>query len=141
VFDILAMIGIQKLGRVMPQDILEAFQSFAETTIEVERKYQNLSQKIADHLWSERNDVVDFDKRVAPYGEVYVFITTFHGSEPDLAYSDDEEGSISGNLLTHYEIYQRYEKSEIKRIRDRKTGSILCLYNLFSLLIDRTTIE
>ena len=42
-FDILAMIGIQKLGRVMPQDILEAFQSFAETTIEVERKYQNLS--------------------------------------------------------------------------------------------------
>jgi len=56
----------------MPQDILEAFQSFAETTIEVERKYQNLSQKIADHLWSERNDVVDFDKRVAPYGEVYM---------------------------------------------------------------------
>ena len=121
------MMEIQKLGRVIPQDILQAFQSFAETTIEVERKYHSLSQKIADHMWSERKDIVDFDKRVAPYGAIYVFITTFHGSEPDLAYSNEEEGSISGNLLTHYEIYQRYEQSEMKRIRDKKTGSI-CLY-------------
>ena len=93
----------------VPHDILQAFQMFAQSNMEVERRYKNLSQKIADYLWTQENSIINFENRVAPYGELYVLIITFHDAEPDVIYSDDEESTSfeqARRSLTYYEIYQ-----------------------------------
>jgi len=119
-------INYQKLVTSIPPDLLPAFHSFAESAIEVERRYDHLSLKVAEYLWTEQQNMDDFEKRVAPFGDLYVFIVTFNGSEPDSTYSDDDEEETTivsdRKLLSHYEIYELYNKSGKERIRDRKEG-------------------
>ena len=69
-------INYQKLVTSIPPDLLPAFHLFAESVIEVERRYDHLSLKVAEYLWTEQQNMDDFAKRVAPLGDLltlYVF--------------------------------------------------------------------
>jgi len=114
-----------ELVSLIPHEVLPAFQSFAEAVCEVEGRYENLSKKIADYLWKQQENLDDFERRVAPFGDLYVMIISFNCTEPELVYSDEgETTAISGdNLLTHYKIYEKYKSSGLDRIRDRKSGT------------------